>query len=351
MEIDKILESDDYNSLQIAIDNSVSFKYKGENITKDQIICFAAEKNATNCLENLLSEGINDNHIYYILSAYAAKSDSIQALEILQNHQIPLENGFKSSLENGNYESLMYLYVNAYDEIKDQLSDPNSIILASKGGNNDCLNFILSFDESLINFIDGENNYPLKTAIENEKTEISLSILSNKKLKINADQLNDLILLAIKHKQKETLFYLIHHVLFNDIPNHFSYIEEAFNQKDSDLLSILLKSTNLSNDEKIKTFFLSLEKQINQLSLYFIENNFPINIYNENHETPLHIAAMQGNEVVVKALLQRSDIKTDLLDNKKKTALQRAIESSKTKVMALILKHNKKKIHSRIARK
>ena len=351
MEIDQILESDDFNALQIAMNNEDKFKYKGEEIMKDQIVCFAAEKNATNCLTYLIMDGVQNSNIYYSLASYAAKYGSIQALEILQNNRISLENGFKSALEYGNYDSLMFLYVNAFDEIKDLLSDPNSMILACKGGNIDCVNFILSLDDSLINYVNGQNDYPLKTAIENENTDASLALLANKQLKIDVTQLHELITLAIKHKQKETLFILTHHVLFNDIPNHFSFIEEAFETKDSDILSILLKSTNLSNDEKVKTFFLSLEKQTNPLSLYFIDNKFPINILDEYHQTPLHIAAAQGNEVVVKALLKRPEIKVDILDIKKKTALQRAIEASQTKVASLLLKYNKKQVNRKTTRK
>jgi len=154
-----------------------------------------------------------------------------------------------------------------------------------------------------------------------------------------------------KKYDRKTLFKMIKTNLRGELTPPF---EEHFSYQSNSFINYMMNTLDLTHEDKeSKVFFDSLmpsiiNELIEQQNLEILkkfENEIShINFAEFTEKSPLHIAAKNGNEKFVKFLLKFKNIKINMLDNKKMTALNHACLHKKENV-AIILKDSGGKLN------
>ncbi|WP_264330978.1 ankyrin repeat domain-containing protein [Wolbachia endosymbiont (group B) of Erebia ligea] len=104
-----------------------------------------------------------------------------------------------------------------------------------------------------------------------------------------------------------------------DINYEFSY-NDYYNKKELTLLHVAF-----------------LDNQENVVKALLAAQGIDVNLQNQSQETPLHLAIKEGNENIVKALLAVDRINVDLQDKSESTPLCLAAEKGKMKIVEALL--------------
>ncbi|KAJ5766975.1 ankyrin repeat domain-containing protein 50 [Penicillium nucicola] len=130
--------------------------------------------------------------------------------------------------------------------------------------------------------------------------------------------------LNVKGDKDETIFHLI------------------ARDGDENLMKMFLGKCGISSIIRDDTTQLHQAKTFGQVSRtgFLASTTFNINELDRHREAPLHWAAKQGHESIVKLLLDREDIKPDLENNRYRTPLSLAAEQGHLPVVDLLLRQN-----------
>ncbi len=248
----------------------------------------------------------------------SAKSGNFDLLKLLLKKGVPLKDtnnqGFNAlhfSAESGSIKIAQYLLKNDFDVNSLTQNGESPLILAVKHNKPEMVQFLLSHGANP-NIVDRYKTSPIKVAVQYNLTKI-----------IN-------ILMQYKVETKTTYY------------GNRNLLHDAANSGNLDLVKKLL---SMGFDINSKTTYnkTPLHDAVYsgnyQLVQYLVNNG--ANIHTEGDYAkwqPIHIAAFYGYTKIVKLFLDKG-VKVDVVDGYGYTPLIRAVKSTSTKTVELLLSH------------
>lgn len=344
--LNEILKNDDAESLTNYICDGSTMEYEGNTIDIEELFKLVCQKNCIHCLQALMVQYSIRDYDYYTFAYEAAKNGQIEVLQFLQSQDISIADAFDGAIAGGKYDILTFLYASAYDDVYLHLFQFNNLIAAVKGGSLDCVKFLLEEWERSndldTNEIEKAKSSALIAAINLGNFEI-VKFLLEKGSRVNDNA--KIIESILKCKDIKLLAMLLQNPMIYSIKldEGKSWIDLAIDSSNEDLAAfVLANSKNIPQNNVIRFLFKSVSRKLYNLTKFLLSNGVPASATNENKETILHIAASQGDIEMCSIILKfGKNINMNAVDNRKRTAVQRAISAGHAECAKILLKKSK----------
>ncbi|EAY10310.1 hypothetical protein TVAG_491680 [Trichomonas vaginalis G3] len=332
-----IIANDNDDALISLASNDIIIDSNGEKFDKQQIFILCCQYSACRCFNALYMQHSFQDVDQDALVIAASTYGSVEILEMLHNLNVNLNSAFDASIISGKYDVLIYLYNSVYDDIASNLSNKENLIHSVKGGNLDCVKFLIEMindQEKLydINYVNHDGDSALSVAIDKNRPDI-VDYLIRKGASLKTE--NNIIEKAIMTNNINVLGQFLKSPEFD--PK--SHVEFAItNKMEQSTALLLMYSKRLSTPQLVHFLFIAVQNNLLNITKILLQNGIPGNATNDNKETILHIAASQGNSNMINLILNFGrNINVNALDIKRRTPIQRAISSGHPECVKLII--------------
>lgn len=340
--IDEILNAiayDNVDALEIA-SNDINFDdlLVVQRSRHDCILCHSVLCGAENCTKYFFGRNIVCSHSGKTLIYNAACGGSLSIIQYLTQSGISPFGALRGALRHGHNDIVLFLLINEYESMVSELEDNSLVMDAARGGNVESMKIIIEQKPDILNFVNEAGETPLHVAAKYGHDELLHYLIALDQIEIN----NSVLEASIRSRDWKAVKELIGKNGVDFIkPNKEgkSPLDIALEVGEPSIILLLMKLLKLPNEFYVKAFFQSIKNDKIEIVDVFLNAGVNINMRNERGQTPLHIAAMNGNEELVHKILSCPSIDTTIRDKKGETAL---IKAKNAKIRRMIQEYKKK---------